>query len=103
MLKLKISIFNINVLAFYIFKKFYINIILFFFLFQTVLNECDIETPIKLNNDSCVMKYYTKDEYESKECVLNNSIIKTQFPNNLIILGDFYFRFLIFYNFLMVI
>ena len=95
----KLKLFKTNALVFYISKNNYINIILFFFLFQTVLNECNRNTPIKLKNDSCVMKYCTKDEYESKECILDNSIIKTQFPNNLIILGDFSFRFLNFLQF----
>jgi hypothetical protein len=45
------------------------------------------------------MKYCTKEEYESKECILDNSIIKTQFPNNLIIFGDFSFRYLNFLQF----
>jgi len=99
LLKLKIYEFRTNVFVFYIVKKLYINIIFFFLLFQTALNECERENPIKLDNDSCVMKYCTKDEYKSEECILDNPIIKVQFPNNLIILGDFSFRYLNFLKF----
>ena len=99
LLKLKIYEFRTNVFVFYIVKKLYINIIFFFLLFQTALNECERENPIKLDNDSCVMKYCIKDEYKSEECILDNPIIKVQFPNNLIILGDFSFRYLNFLKF----
>ena len=61
LIKLKLYKFRTNGLFYYIFNNFYINIILLFLLFQTILNECDRETPIKLNNDSCVMKYCTKN------------------------------------------
>ena len=102
-LKLKLYKYRANALIFYLFKIFNINIILFFLLLQTilneVLNECDRETPIKLKNDSCVMKYCTKDEYKSEECILDNPIIKAQFPNNIIIFGDFSFRYLNFLQF----
>ena len=61
------------------------------------MNECNRDTPIRLKNGSCVMKYCTKEEYESKECILDNSIIRTQFLNNLMNLGEMYFRY---FNFL---
>ena len=97
--KIKLLIFRANFLDFYIIKNFYINIFLFFLLFQTVMDKCDRETPIKLKNDTCVMKYCTKDEYESDECILDNPIIKTQFPNNIIMIGDISFRYLNFLQF----
>jgi len=88
-----------NILEFYIIKNFYINITFFFLLFHIVLNECNRNAPIKLNNGSCVMKYCTKEEYESEECILDNSIIKTQFLNNLMNLGEMSFRYFNFVQF----
>ena len=66
-----------------------INIILLFHLFQKILMEdCQREFPIKLSNGECDLKYCTKKEYELKECTINNTIIQTQFPNNIIIVGE---------------
>ena len=45
------------------------------------------------------MKYCTKEEYELKECILNNSIIKTQYPNNIIRINEINFRYLNFIQF----
>jgi len=58
------------------------------------LNECDIDTPIRLSNGTCVLKYCTKEEYDSEECTINNTIIKTQFPNEIIIIGEEQFRYI---------
>ena len=88
-----------NISDFYIIKIYSINIICFFLLFHIVLNECDRDTPIRLKNGSCVMKYCTKEEYESEECILDNPIIKTQFLNNLMNLGEMCFRYLNFIQF----
>ena len=100
-MSLKIEYNNLrnNILDFCKLKNLNINLFLLFILFYFILNECDRNTPIKLKNDSCVLKYCTKEEYGSKECILDNSIIKTQFPNNLIILGDISFRYLNFLQF----
>ena len=76
------------------FKLIFIKILFFFHLFKIILNECDIDTPIKLSNDTCVLKYCTKEEYVSEECSINNTIIKTQFPNNIIIIGEEKFRYM---------
>ena len=80
-------------------KNFSINIILFFLFFHVVFNECDRDTPIRLNNGSCVMTYCSKEEYESKKCIIDNSIIKTQFLNNLMNFGDISFRYFDFVQF----
>ena len=84
---------------FFIVKNFCINIILFFLLFHSILNECKRDSPIKLNDDSCIMKYCTKEEYESKDCILDNPIIKIQYPNNIIRIGEITFRYLNFVKF----
>ena len=88
-----------NSLVFFTCKNFCINIILFFLLFHFILNECDRDAPIKLKDDSCIMKYCTKEEYESENCILDNPIIKTQYPNNIITIGEVKFRYLNFVKF----
>ena len=74
-------------------KKYIIKILFFFHLFNLISNECDIDTPIRLSNGTCVLKYCTKEEYDSEECTINNNIIKTQFPNKIIIIGEEKFRY----------
>ena len=77
-----------------------INIILLFHLFHIIiLEDCEKEFPIKLSSGECVLQYCTKDDYESKECSINNTIIQTQFPNNIIIVGEISFRYLNFITF----
>ena len=77
-----------------------INIILFFLLFHIItMEDCEKEFPIKLSNGECVLQYCTKEDYESKECTINNTIIRTQFPNNIIIVGEITFRYLNFMTF----
>ena len=49
--------------------------------------ECDKDTPI-LTQNGCEIKYCTKENFASGECSVNNTIIKTQWLNN-IILFDF--------------
>ena len=75
-------------------KKYIIKILFFFHLFNLISNECDIDTPIRLSNGTCVLKYCTKEEYDSEECTINNTIIKTQFPNKIIIIGEEKFKYL---------
>ena len=63
--------------------------------------ECEREKPIRLLNGSCVMQYCSKSQYKSKECIIENKIIKTQFPNDIIFVGEKsfpYFNFLTFSN-----
>ena len=81
-------------------KKFSNNSKLFIILFQIVLlfniiktqtNECSKQTPF-LISDEC-KNSCTKEEYDSKVCILNNNIIKSQNLTNIIYLGDFKFRY----------
>ena len=76
------------------YKIIIIKILFFFYLFSLISNECDIITPIRLSNGTCVLKYCTKEEYDLEECTINNTIIKTQFPNKIIIIGEEKFKYL---------
>jgi hypothetical protein len=85
---LKRRIFFINLL-----KK-YISIFILYTLFDIILSECDIEEPILLTNGTCASKYCSKEEFISNNCSISNSIIKIQWINNIIMVGEEHFRYL---------
>ena len=63
-------------------KMLFINI---FFLKIFILKcECERNTPI-LNQNRCELKYCSKESFVSGECSVNNTIIKTQQLNNIIL------------------
>ena len=47
---------------------------------------CERENPILLNNFLCISKYCTNEEFNTKECIINNEIIKTQWITNYIVM-----------------
>ena len=66
------------------------------FNFITILSEiseCPKETPIDISNN-CTMQYCTKDDFSSGKCKIKNEIIKTQWLNNIIVIGDLYYRYI---------
>jgi hypothetical protein len=67
-------------------QLFMIYIYILFFLILEINNECDKSTPIYKNNE-CLNVYCTEDEFKNGDCIINNSIIKTQWLNKLIFLG----------------
>ena len=71
-----------------------INIIITFIkIVKISCEECPIETPIKYNNQ-CELKYCTNSEYNEKECFISNSIIKTQWLNNIISIGGLSYKYI---------
>jgi hypothetical protein len=73
-----------------------------FILLQTIkviLNECSRNIPIKLKNGTCVLKYCKPEDYNSKECFIDNPIIKTQYLNDIIIFGEKNFMYTDFLTF----
>ena len=78
------------------FSIFFNLIIQTFFIFikiKSEITECPRETPIFISND-CSLQYCTKSQYSSGECIIKNEIVKTQCLNNIIIIGDIYFRYI---------
>ena len=73
--------------------KLIIQIFLFFSIIKSSLTECPRDEPI-LKNGSCRLEYCSDYDFESKECIINNSIIKTQWINNIIIIGDLFYRYI---------
>ena len=75
--------------------------ITFFFIFILLKNisceseECSRETPIKMGN-TCLSVFCSKNQFESGDCILSNSIIEKQWLNNIISVGEKNFRYLSF-------
>ena len=70
----------------YIFFISLINTFIFFQIIKTIISECNKTNPI-LTENGCELKYCTSEQFTSKQCQINNTIIKTQWLNNIIILG----------------
>ena len=59
--------------------------------------ECPREFPIRSNNNDCVDQCEDY-KYISMECILDNQIIKTQYLNDIIFVGEIDYRYLNFLN-----
>ena len=80
-------IFKIKMLKFF-------HIIMFSQLFNTItLDECQLDKPI-LSNGKCSSQCQNKEYYKSGKYSINNTIIRTQFPNDIISIGEKTFRYL---------
>ena len=56
--------------------------------------ECEKSLPIKKTDNKCYLIYCTKEQFEEKECIISNSVIKTQWLTNIIDVGIKNFRFI---------
>ena len=74
---------------------FSLRLLLILYLFKIILNSCDRETPI-LHGRNCESLFCSDDQYSSGECEINNNIIKTQWLNNVIFIGNEYSTFTLF-------
>ena len=79
---------NIKLFRFNLIIVFYLN-----FLLDSIKNNCLKEKPIKIN-DLCKLEYCPKEKFISGECVIDNEIIKIQWLNNIIKIGDLNFRYI---------
>jgi len=72
------------------------SILIFFILIiiKNFINSCSIEKPILLKNNSCVAQYCTEEQFKNEECKIDNEIIKIQWLNNIICIGEKSFRFI---------
>ena len=72
-----------------------LHILLKFIIIKTILSqldECEFDKPIKVGNN-CLSTYCTKSQFESGDCQILNSKVKTQWLNNIILVGESDFRF----------
>ena len=72
---------------------FLFNLIFFLHIIKAEIPECSKDQPILISGQ-CKLKYCTKNQFDLKQCILNNNIVKTQWINNLIIFGDNSYRYL---------
>ena len=70
-------------------KLFMIYLYLFICLIAEINNQCDKETPIRKIDNNCYITYCTESEFQNGDCIIDNPIIKTQWLNKLIYLGDY--------------
>ena len=49
--------------------------------------ECPKDMPIKYQN-TCQLKYCRESDYNENNCIISNTIIKKQWLNNIILVGD---------------
>ena len=79
--------------------NFELSIIFYFIIysFTEEIEECPKETPIKYENN-CYLKFCTYSQYTNEECKISNSIIKTQWLDNIILIGSDSFRYINLYK-----
>ena len=79
-----------------IFKNISISIRLFFLIIhKSFQEECEKSTPIKIVGDNkCYLVYCTQSQFDNKECIISNSIIKTQWLTNIINVSPISYRFI---------
>ena len=66
-------------------KNFIIIILLLFFIFYCLTEDCPKDAPIKYNDGECQLLYCTEEEFEKKICTISNQLTKTQWLNNMLI------------------
>ena len=72
-----------------------IKIISIFLLIMSIKSEptnCTRDTPI-LTGGQCKLEYCSKERFNSSDCRIANSIVKTQWLNNIIVFGDKNYRY----------
>ena len=77
---------------FYLENSFFIRIQIIFYFFLLIIKnsfqiECEKSTPIKKQDNECYLIYCTNEEFEQEQCIISNSIIKTQWLTNIIDVG----------------
>ena len=75
-------------------KYFYLSffIIIYFEIIIVKSIDCPRNAPI-LSPEGCKMQYCSKNQFDSGKCIINNTIIKTQWLNNIIKIGGLKYRY----------
>ena len=77
-------------------SKFIIYLYQILLLFDIIIVEtppCSRYYPIEISNE-CTLEYCEQEKFDSGYCVKNNSIIKTQWLNNIIVIGELNYRYI---------
>ena len=72
----------------YLFKFLYFLLIIM----QILSNPCERNFPI-FKEGYCMLEYCTNNEFKNQTCILANEIIKTQWLNNIIWIGNNDFKY----------
>ena len=75
--------------------KYNFYILFYFFILKIILcqiDECEFDKPIKKGNN-CLSTFCTKLNFESGDCIISNSKVKTQWLNDIILVGESDFRY----------
>ena len=70
----------------------FLKYICFLYIINPILNECGKETPFLING-LCTLQYCSQDDFIKNKCPINNTIVKNQWLNNIIWIGDKYYRY----------
>ena len=75
-------------------KYFYLSffIIIYFQIIIVKSIDCPRNAPI-LSPEGCKMQYCSKNQFDSGNYIINNTIIKTQWLNNIIKIGGLKYRY----------
>ena len=71
---------------------FYVKYLMLIIMVKNI-NNCPLEQPILLKDGSCNSQFCTKEQFKNGDCIIDNDIIKTQWLNSIIWIGDKDFRF----------
>jgi len=80
-------------------RIFHIKAFIFLQIVKVILNKCDRNKPIKLEDGSCDLRYCTHEDYNLGKCVIDNPIVKRQYLNDIIIFGENNFMYTDFITF----
>ena len=80
-------------------RIFHIKAFIFLQIVKVILNKCDRNKPIKLEDGSCDLRYCTHEDYNLGKCIIDNPIVKTQYLNDIIIFGENNFMYTDFITF----
>ena len=72
---------------FYNHKQFSLILLTFILKINVIVNECDRNEPFQNSYSKSCSPYCSANYNRDIECNINNSIIKSQFPNNIIFIG----------------
>ena len=72
------------------------HILLYFFIIKSIIcqsDECEFDKPLKMGNNY-LSTYFSILQFKSGDCIISNSKIKTQWLNNILVVGGINFRFI---------
>ena len=72
----------------YLFQFITLRITIAFVIVKTIYNECDRDTPIRLLNNNECTSTFSNELYDSGGCIIDNTIIKKQWLNNIIFIKE---------------